>query len=1070
MCKSTTYILCSVVFCIGLASANLFFQKNGPPVLDNTSNNVVKPQIQQVVPENNGTQSTISNYSPNVNTPNNYDANFNKNDTSNNVYDNLNNTVDQPAQNNNNESVNQTQDSSDNTEDESSEENDNELMYYLTQYRNRARRTIEGHLCAAAFVQRDQIYTDCTVEVAPDGTEGSKEWCYLEAQLTGKLEKDWGFCETPLNYEEIRSATLNHIQQKVSQVDELLKSLNTYRKLIKESERRLSTVCGMGHRFISDSLSKIETVLEESEKRIDDVNKLKNEIERIKNEIKKIQCVHNEVRKSQSTKYYPDNDIYNVSDGLVGTYYSNNVFEFPAVANRVDPQINFSFVNKMPILGLSPYKFSIRWEGYLKVPHSGNFVFELSTDAHGRVELNGTEIINTGIMFEGDDEIGYRFWVDPLMAKKEVSQAQQLIGGKFYKIKVEMSHSQQYKYDKGSESYFKLLWSSRRIDKQVIPSTNFYSKFKKTHTSISRLPASNFEIVNSFNGESAFRGSNSVFVANLSNGLIGSQLIRSDEKYNMGSFKMNVNQDSMLYVGYKKGQPFPLNPKDEQQWIEEETLESFDMYSAEALSENKVLSALNKIFKNDKESVLIETELKQIPLVRGVTYKFVTTNPDVSFVLFLSDNINSKQNQCIGSEVLVSLPGGSHFMSCSESSAHSREYDCNAALSGKYMDKKKSVWRTSGGTGESISIIFREPVLVTEFKFRPRDSSYTWPSKITLSYKEGGSETFNIFHSNDLEHHSYRVSVPKITTSVKVTIDEMYVSGPETGGSFGILGIPCKFSENLRFVEIMKCSESLVDLQNIYTFKNNDKFLAECQQECLVKSRVYVRDFNASEDQRFNETDPICGCAVSNDYCHEDSGSCVVEVQVVVNNGTGYLLRKSHHKQKKRMKKVQILFRKQPDKTPTQGYLIDNGQVKSDLDNLSYGWFREAHGQFCSSNDNPLYGGGIQFPPPTESLDCVQKEKCSGNYWSIELPENGDYKLEVILGSVCKLNHDFEAYLEVNGMPLVNGEVFKRDQFYTLVKNVTVKNKRIKLTSTCKNDQCPENGTIIQMVSVEQLV
>lgn len=38
------------------------------------------------------------------------------------------------------------------------------------------------------------------------------------------------------------------------------------------------------------------------------------------------------------------------------------------------------------------------------------------------------------------------------------------------------------------------------------------------------------------------------------------------------------------------------------------------------------------------------------------------------------------------------------------------------------------------------------------------------------------------------------------------------------------------------------------------------------------------------------------------------------------------------------------------------------------------GWFREAHGEFCHSNDNPLYGGGIRFPPPKESLDCLQKE------------------------------------------------------------------------------------------------
>uniref|UniRef100_A0A3B0N633 PA14 domain/LCCL domain containing protein, putative n=1 Tax=Theileria annulata TaxID=5874 RepID=A0A3B0N633_THEAN len=1070
MCKFTYYILYIGLYCTHLVFCNSFFLKNNPNPFDNINKNIPNSQIQQIVPENTTANNNNPNYTYSLNTSNNnndnlprnqYNNNFNTNEIANNTTQNS--VTDNSYVNNDKDNNNTSDVSTDENELNNQEENDNDLMYYLTQYRNRARRTVDGHLCAAAFVQRDQIYTDCTVEVAPDGTEG-KEWCYLESQLIGKLEKDWGFCETPLNYEEIRNATLNHIAQKVSQVDEMLRSLNTYRKLIKESERRLSKVCGMGHKLISDSLLKIETMFEDSEKKIEEVTKIKNEIDKIKNEIKKIQCVHNEVRKSHSTQYYPDkyfntilklcSDIYNVSDGLIGTYYSNNTFEFPAVSTRIDPQINFLFVNKMPIIGLSPYKFSIRWEGYLKVPHSGNYLFELGmlsylylsldTDSYGRVELNGSEIINLGIRVDGDDEIGYKYFIEPVIQRNDLktSQSQQLIGGKFYQIKVEMSHSQQYKYSDGSESYF-------------------------------NLPASSFEIVTSLNGESAFRNNNRFFIANLTNGLIKAQLIRCDEKHNIGSFNMSVNQDSNLYVAYKKGFPFPLNPKEELQWIQEESMENLDVYDSgeNSPSTGDIMGTLNRIFKFNHESTLVEVEVKQIALVRGVIYKFVTTSPDVSFIMFLSDNINSKQNQCIGAETLLSLPGGNFFMSCSESSSHSGDYDCNASLSGKYLDQRKSVWRTSGGTGENITVVFREPVLVTEFKFRPRDSSYTWPSKITLSFHEGGGETFSVFHSNDLEHHSYRLSVPKITTSVKLTIDEMYVSGSETGGSFGIIGIPCKFSETMRFVEILRCSETLKDLENIYIFKNDDKFLAECQPECLVNDSKFEKNFNSEKGEKmFSENDPICPSAVSNKYCSEDSGSCVVQVNVIKSSdSSGYLISKSHHKQKKRMKKIQILFRKQPDKTPTQGYLIDNGQVKSDLEDLSYGWFREAHGEFCHSNDNPLYGGGIRFPPPKESLDCLQKEKCSGNYWSIELPEDGEYKLEVILGSVCKSNNDSESYLEVNGTPLLTGEGFKSDTFYTIVKNVKVKNKRIKLTSTCKTDNCPETGTVLQMVSVEQL-
>ena len=45
-------------------------------------------------------------------------------------------------------------------------------LQQLTEYRKSHRRTIDGRLCAAAFVQDDQTYTDCTAARAPNGTAG----------------------------------------------------------------------------------------------------------------------------------------------------------------------------------------------------------------------------------------------------------------------------------------------------------------------------------------------------------------------------------------------------------------------------------------------------------------------------------------------------------------------------------------------------------------------------------------------------------------------------------------------------------------------------------------------------------------------------------------------------------------------------------------------------------------------------------------------------------------------------------------------------------------------------------
>ena len=44
------------------------------------------------------------------------------------------------------------------------------------------RRTLDGRLCAAAFVQNRQVYTGCADVPNPDGVSG-RPWCYVESQV-----------------------------------------------------------------------------------------------------------------------------------------------------------------------------------------------------------------------------------------------------------------------------------------------------------------------------------------------------------------------------------------------------------------------------------------------------------------------------------------------------------------------------------------------------------------------------------------------------------------------------------------------------------------------------------------------------------------------------------------------------------------------------------------------------------------------------------------------------------------------------------------------------------------------
>ena len=57
-----------------------------------------------------------------------------------------------------------------------------EQLQPLTKFRQQHRRTTDGRLCAAAFVQNRKAYTGCTEAPNPNGESG-RPWCYVEPQV-----------------------------------------------------------------------------------------------------------------------------------------------------------------------------------------------------------------------------------------------------------------------------------------------------------------------------------------------------------------------------------------------------------------------------------------------------------------------------------------------------------------------------------------------------------------------------------------------------------------------------------------------------------------------------------------------------------------------------------------------------------------------------------------------------------------------------------------------------------------------------------------------------------------------
>merc|ERR1719506_2580238 len=105
----------------------------------------------------------------------------------------------------------------------------------LTKFRQTHRKTIDGRLCAAAYVHNSQAFTDCTSAANPDGTSG-REWCFVEEQAANAGSQQWDYCVPKPNYAEVRARVGSAFAEKAH---ELADAVAVVQGLSKEATRLL---------------------------------------------------------------------------------------------------------------------------------------------------------------------------------------------------------------------------------------------------------------------------------------------------------------------------------------------------------------------------------------------------------------------------------------------------------------------------------------------------------------------------------------------------------------------------------------------------------------------------------------------------------------------------------------------------------------------------------------------------------------------------------------------------------------------------------------------------------------
>jgi beta-glucosidase len=81
--------------------------------------------------------------------------------------------------------------------------------------------------------------------------------------------------------------------------------------------------------------------------------------------------------------------------GLSAEYFSNPNLRGEPVLRRIDRTVDFMWDDASPAPGIpGDSAFSARWQGTLKAPEAGDYVFAVASDDGSRVYLDGREIIN----------------------------------------------------------------------------------------------------------------------------------------------------------------------------------------------------------------------------------------------------------------------------------------------------------------------------------------------------------------------------------------------------------------------------------------------------------------------------------------------------------------------------------------------------------------------------------------------------------------------------------------------------------------------------------------------------
>jgi len=154
-------------------------------------------------------------------------------------------------------------------------------------------------------------------------------------------------------------------------------------------------------------------------------------------------------------------------NGLRAEYFRARSFNNnDRLVQRIDPDVRFDFGTEVPVVdkGFDPYQFSIRWQGRLDAPDTGEYEIVVHTDQAFRVWVNDTQVPLIDAWVKSGTETAFRA---PIF----------LTGGRSYALRLEFSKSTQGVDDTKNQgkrkvppAFVRLAWRRPKLEEEPIPS------------------------------------------------------------------------------------------------------------------------------------------------------------------------------------------------------------------------------------------------------------------------------------------------------------------------------------------------------------------------------------------------------------------------------------------------------------------------------------------------------------------------------------------------------------------------------------------------------------------------